>query len=112
MITASNVGSADRLVRAERLRVGAIMPMAVIAACLAGVIVAKLGARSHPVLALLLPVLALPFVLWKWPRVGVYLVMGAAVTIEQFNYTVGNKHGASHAKADPAGSAAGACDGG
>ena len=87
-MAAQGAPSADRIRRAQRLRVAAIMPMAVIVAALAGVLVAKLAAQPKPVLALLLPLMALPILLWKWPRVGVYIVMAGAVTIEQFTYHI------------------------
>ena len=93
-MTVSSPPSAERFLKSERLRAKAAMPMAVVVAVLAGVLVAKLSLRTHPVQALLLPVLAIPFILWKWPRVGVYIVMAAAVTVEQFEYMITpNKRG-------------------
>ncbi len=53
-----------------------------------------LSAVDLPVLALLFPLLLAPVLLWRQPRLGVYLLLAAAVTIEQFNYDVGPRDGA------------------
>ena len=49
---------------------------------------------SLPLLTFLFPVLLLPVVLWHHPRVGIYLLFAAAVTIEMFGYAVGPREGA------------------
>lgn len=86
--------SAEQLVRQQRRQLGVLMPVAVLLAVVAGMVVAQLAERSNPVASLLLPIVALPAVLWRWPRFGVYIVMAAAVTVEQFAYQVNGRPGA------------------
>lgn len=57
-----------------------------------------LAAGAAPVMALLIPVLLVPVLVWKRPRIALYLVFAAAVTIEQFGYSVGPREGAATAK--------------
>jgi hypothetical protein len=81
----------------EALVARQLLPMVCGAALLAGLLAGRLGAGSQPLLALLLPLLLLPVLLWRHPSVGVLLLVGAAVTIEQFGYQVGPRSGAATA---------------
>jgi O-antigen ligase/polysaccharide polymerase Wzy-like membrane protein len=74
-----------------------LLPAACGAAVLAGVLAGRLAAGSQPMLALLLPLLLLPVLLWRHPTAGILLFVGAIVTIEQFGYEVGPRHGAATA---------------
>ncbi|MFL6127513.1 MAG: O-antigen ligase family protein [Mycobacteriales bacterium] len=71
-----------------------LLAPACVAAVLAGLVVGRLASGSHPVLALLLPLGLLPLLLWYRPAVGVLVLIAAAVTVEQFGYTVGPRDGA------------------
>ena len=79
----------------QRRQVRAVMPAAVLVAAVAGMVVAVFAQQANPVGSLLVPVVCLPVILWRWPRAGVYLVMAAAVTVEQFAYQVGGQPGAA-----------------
>lgn len=59
-----------------------------------GAIVGELATSDQPALALVFPLLLVPVLLWRSPRLGVYLLFAAAVTIEQFPYDVGPRPGA------------------
>lgn len=63
-------------------------------AILLGAAAGYLATGAMPILALLFPVLLVPVLLWKQPRLGMYVLLAGAVTIEQFNYTVGPRDGA------------------
>lgn len=68
--------------------------MTVMLAAVAG----KLAGGSTPVLALLIPVLLVPVLVWKRPVIALYVLFAAAMTIEQFGYSVGPREGAATAK--------------
>ncbi|MGB7963884.1 MAG: hypothetical protein WCF12_13145 [Propionicimonas sp.] len=63
-------------------------------AILLGAAAGYLATGDMPIIALLFPLLLLPVLLWRQPRLGMYLLLAAAVTIEQFNYAVGPRAGA------------------
>lgn len=69
------------------------VPLAVLAILL-GAAAGYLATGHMPVLALLFPLPLVPVLLWRQPRLGVYLLLAAAVAIEQFNYVVGPRDGA------------------
>jgi len=80
-------------------RAGALFAALVLLAALGtGVIVGQLASGSTPVLAVLVPVLLLPVLLWQRPDLGVLILLGAVVTIEQFDYEVGPRSGTVTAK--------------
>lgn len=75
-----------------------LVPIVVASGTLVGLAAGYLATTTRPATALLLPLFAMPLLLWWRPRVGILLILGACVTIEQFNYTVGNRDGAVTAK--------------
>lgn len=89
--------------RAAR-RAGGSVPLRVLPAALltgavaTGVVVGALAAGGRAALALVFPVLLLPVLVWVRPSSGVYLVFGATVVIEQFEYPVGPRDGAVTAR--------------
>jgi hypothetical protein len=79
---------ADDAARARRL-----LPVAALGACGAGLVAAKLAASQHPLAVFGLAGLFVPVAIWKWRQAGVYLLFGAATTVEQFTYSAGTHPG-------------------
>ncbi|MEA2503719.1 MAG: hypothetical protein QOG36_762, partial [Actinomycetota bacterium] len=84
---APGAGASDAL-RARRL-----LPVAVLGACGAGLVAAKLAASQHPLTFLGLAGLLVPAAIWKWRQAGVFLLLGAATMVEQFTYSAGTHPG-------------------
>lgn len=72
-----------------------LIPVAVVLAAGAGWLAVYLAMRHSPKTGLVVPLVALPVVVWKRPQVGLYIMMGATVCIEQYTYTVGYRPGAA-----------------
>ncbi|MGZ4560684.1 MAG: hypothetical protein ACXVXJ_06885 [Mycobacteriaceae bacterium] len=84
---------------AGRTRAGALFAALLLLAALGtGVLVGQLASGNTPALVVLVPVLLLPVLLWKRPDVGVLIMLGATVTIEQFDFEVGPRSGTLTAK--------------
>ncbi|MGZ4618979.1 MAG: hypothetical protein ACXV3F_09720, partial [Frankiaceae bacterium] len=84
---------------AGRTRAGALFAALLLLAALGtGVLVGQLASGNTPALAVLVPVLLLPVLLWRRPDVGVLILLGATVTIEQFDFEVGPRSGTLTAK--------------
>jgi hypothetical protein len=62
-----------------------------VAALVAGITAGWLASGTHSPLTFAIPVLLLPFALWRWEAASVVLVLATATEIEQSNYTVGPK---------------------
>jgi hypothetical protein len=93
----ANTGIPHRAADTETTVARLLLPAVCGAALLAGVLAGRLAAGAVPVLALLLPLLLLPVLLWHHPSAGILLLVGAAVSIEQFGYQVGPRNGAATA---------------
>ncbi len=87
---AAGVPAAAEVVAARLL----LPAMCLSAALVAGLLAGRLGAGSKPVLALLLPLLLVPVLLWHCPRAGLLILLAATITIEEFGYAVGPRAGA------------------
>lgn len=83
---------------ADRPTVWLVALPLVFATVLLAAVAGMLAGTGAPVMALLIPVLLVPVLVWKQPRIALYVVFAAAVTIEQFGYTVGPREGAATAK--------------
>jgi hypothetical protein len=86
-------GPADADARLARMLAPAVCGAGLAAGYLAG----HLAGGHQPVLAMLLPLLLLPILLWHLPRAGLLLLVAATITIEQFGYEVGPRGGAATA---------------
>lgn len=75
--------------RAERNRVRVATVAAVVLAVLLGLLGAILSANRFYVGIGMVAALALPFVWWRVPAVGAVSILGCAVVVEQFQYSVG-----------------------
>src|SRR5262245_818594 len=74
-------------------RVWAIAPFALVLAALGGVAAAKLAAQGRPMVICLVALVPVLIALWKWPQVGLTLILAGTALIEQFRYFVGSKKG-------------------
>ena len=63
---------------------------ALAAAAVAGALAGLLAVGPTPVLAVLLPLVLVPVVVWKRPSAGVVLLFAGIVVLEQFHYLVGD----------------------
>lgn len=72
------------------------VPVAVLALLLSS-LAGVLAGSSTPALALILPVVLVPVWVWAKPRIVVYLLFAASVTVEQSPYAVGPRSGAATA---------------
>ena len=86
------------LTRSERQVALSLAPVLLLAAVVLGLFVARSVQGSHPVLALLTPLVLVPFALWASPTGGLVAGLVAAVTVEQFAYQVGPRAGAATSK--------------
>ena len=77
----------------DALRARRLLPVAGLGACGAGLLAAKLAASQHPLAVFGLAGLLVPAAIWKWRQAGVFLVLGAATTVEQFTYSAGTHPG-------------------
>ncbi len=78
----------------ERRLVRSLSLLLFAAAVCVGLVVAREVQGSHPVLALLTPLLLVPWGLWVSPTAGVVAGVAAGVVVEQFAYQVGPRPGA------------------
>ena len=89
----STVAMAHGAGESDALRARRLLPVAALGACGAGLVAAKLAASQHPLAVLGLAGLLVPAAIWKWRQAGVFLLLGAATTVEQFTYSAGTHPG-------------------
>lgn len=71
-----------------------LLPAALAAAVVLGLLAGLLASGGQPVLALLLPLLLVPVLLWTQPKSGLFIVFAGTVVIEQYSYMAGPRDGA------------------
>lgn len=63
-----------------------------------GAFAGQLASGSTPVLAVAVPLVLLPVLVWRNPVIGIYILVVGAVVIEQFEYDIAGRPGAQTAK--------------
>lgn len=87
------VTTAPRMPDLDRHTVWLIAVPLVVLTVLFAAAAGLLAGGGTPVFALLFPVLLVPVLVWKQPRIALCLVFATAVVVEEFGYTVGPRDG-------------------
>ena len=72
-----------------------VPPVALVIAVLTGYGVGSVAQSGRGIAAVALPAALFPFVMWKRPSIGIFVLLGATVTVEQFQYQIGPMDGAA-----------------
>lgn len=89
--------SRRRLSPSSAVPVAALVTASLVAGLL-GAFAGRIAASDQPVLALLVPLALVPVLVWRHPRLGIYVLAVGAVVVEQFEYQVADRPGALTAK--------------